>query len=100
MKDIDEKLNGDPLPGRFADPSLPGIRERIRLSMASWGMTAPPTETQRNAYDYAAADFGEVLEELRTLIEEDVRALKRDLDAAGVPWTPGRLPKWERAEKF
>ena len=100
LKDIDEELNGDPLPGQFADPSLPGIRGQIRYSAASWGMTAPPTETQRNAYDYAAASFGRVLDQLRTLIDQDLRALKTDLDAAGVPWTPGRLPKWERAEKF
>jgi len=100
LKDLDEQLNGDPLPARFADPSLPGIRDRIRIAIASWRMTAPPTETQRRAYDDAAKSFGTTLAELRSLIDGELRDLQRDLDEAGVPWTSGRLPRWERTEEF
>ena len=39
--------------------------------------------------------FGGVLEELRVLIEDDLAALARELDAAGAPWTPGLVPRWE-----
>ncbi len=96
LKDLDEKLNGDPLPARHEDPSLPGIRERIGISTASWGMTAPPTQTQRDAYEFAAAGFEEVLAELRTVIEQELEELFAGLDAAGVTWTSGRLPVWQR----
>jgi len=100
LKDLDEQLNGDPLPARFADPSLPGIRDRIRFAIASWRMTAPPTETQRRAYDFAAQSFETTLTQLRNLIDQEVRDLQRDLDKAGVPWTSGRLPRWERTKEF
>ena len=59
-----------------------------------------PTETQRRAYDDAAKSFGTTLAELRSLIDGELRDLQRDLDEAGVPWTSGRLPRWERTEEF
>ena len=59
-------------------------------------MTAPPTQTQRDAYEYAASEFGEVLEQLRSLIDTDLKALQVKLDEAGVNWTPGRLPVWDK----
>jgi len=32
---------------------------------------------------------------LRTLVEEDLAVLGAELEAAGVPWTPGRpIPRW------
>ena len=73
------------------------IRQRVRFAVASWSMTAPPTQTQRDAYRHAADAFDGVLEELRTLIDGDLAALKKKLDDAGVPWTPGRLPAWKKS---
>ncbi len=96
LKNIRELINGDPLPRRFQEPTLPGLRSRVRLAVSSWGMTAPPTQTQRAAYEYAAAEFGDVLERLRVVLEEEIPALQAKLDEAGVPWTPGRLPRWDR----
>jgi photosystem II stability/assembly factor-like uncharacterized protein len=96
LKDIRLILNGDSLPGKYQEPTLPGLRGRVRLAVSSWGMTAPPTQTQRDAYEYAAAEFGDVLEQLRGVLEEDIPALQKRLDEAGVPWTPGRLPRWDR----
>ena len=34
--------------------------------------------------------FGELRDELTRLVDTDLAALERKLDAAGVPWTPGR----------
>ena len=33
---------------------------------------------------------------LRRLVETDIRALEKQLDAAGAPPTPGRLPEWKK----
>lgn len=93
--DLQERLNGDTLPARFQEPTLPGIRDRIRLATASWGMTAPPTGTQRDALEYARTDFEALMDELRPLLEEDWPALQDELDAAGVHWTPGRRLRWD-----
>jgi hypothetical protein len=34
-----------------------------------------------------------VLAQLRTAVDTDLRKLERDLEAAGVPHTPGRIPE-------
>jgi hypothetical protein len=31
----------------------------------------------------------------RKLLETDIRAIEKQLDAAGAPPTPGRLPEWK-----
>jgi hypothetical protein len=96
LRGLRELIEGDDLPGRFNEPTLPGIRERVQYATATWGMTAPPTQAQRLAYDDAAEAFADVLEQVRTLLNEDVPALQQKLDEAGVLWTPGRLPSWRR----
>lgn len=96
LKELGKRLNGDKMPAQFGEATLPGIRGRVRLATASWRMTAPPTETQRKAYDYAAAEFEGLLKDLRKLIEQDIRGLQKRLDKAGVQWTGGRLPNWKK----
>ena len=53
-----------------------------------------PTQTQLNQYNAAAQDFEAVLVQLRQLIEVDLAKLEKQLEAAGAPWTPGRIPEW------
>jgi len=36
-----------------------------------------------------------VLEVLRTIVETELRGLEEKAEAAGAPWTPGRVPRWE-----
>jgi hypothetical protein len=54
-----------------------------------------PGSENTQAYAAAAAAFQPVLAGLRQLIEEDLRSLEADLEAAGGPWTPGRVPNWQ-----
>jgi hypothetical protein len=56
--------------------------------------TARPTQTQANQYAAAAQDLETVLGRLRQLIEVDLAQLEKQLEAAGAPWTPGRIPEW------
>ncbi len=49
-----------------------------------------PTPTQADSLRAAESEFATARAELAGLVEEDVRRLHQDLDAAGVPWTPGR----------
>jgi hypothetical protein len=32
---------------------------------------------------------------LHTLVEVDLTKLEKDMEAAGAPWTPGRVPEWQ-----
>jgi photosystem II stability/assembly factor-like uncharacterized protein len=66
-----------------------GIADEQLLALAK------PTTTQREAYRIASEEFTAELAKLRHLIEVDLRELEKALDAAGAPWTPGRLPDWK-----
>ncbi len=48
-----------------------------------------------NQYAVAAQEFEGVLSQLRQLIEVDLENLEKQLEAAGAPWTPGRVPEWK-----
>jgi len=64
-----------------------------RLHAAGFGARATahgPTATQSRSLQIADEDFAEVGPTLDRLIDTEFRALKEKLDAAGVPWTPGR----------
>jgi hypothetical protein len=54
-----------------------------------------PTQTQQNAYSIAAEEFSQQIFSLHTLIETDLAKLEKDMEAAGAPWTPGRVPQWQ-----
>jgi photosystem II stability/assembly factor-like uncharacterized protein len=66
-----------------------GIMEGERFSIAR------PTQTHLDAYAIAADEFSQQLSKLRSLIEVDVAKLQKDMEAAGAPWTPGRVPEWK-----
>jgi hypothetical protein len=72
------------------------ITERVNRIVSEQRMsTSRPTQTQRNDYTEAAKEFGKTLADLRSLIEGDVARLEKALEAAGAPWTPGRIPEWK-----
>ena len=77
----------------FAPPS---VMQRIsRIVGAQFRSTSAPTTTQRDSHAVASALLAEMSEALRALVEVDLAALGAELEAAGVPWTPGRpIPRW------
>jgi hypothetical protein len=89
------ELRGDRTRSERMEPAPPSIDERVGQVVGQWHTTATPTQTQRDAYRYAGLEFTEVLAELRTLIEEDLKRFEDKLEDAGAPWTPGRVPRWE-----
>ncbi|MFH1572427.1 MAG: glycosyl hydrolase [Acidobacteriota bacterium] len=87
-------LQGDRTVQRRSEPSSPGLMERVGAQLAA---TCPITDTARRQFEIAASGFENVLGEMRVLIEQDLRKLGDELEAAGAPWTPGRgLPKWKK----
>jgi hypothetical protein len=74
----------------------PSISERVGEIVGAQRMsTARPTQTQVNQYSAAAQDFEQALVQLRQLIEGDLARLEKQMEAAGAPWTPGRIPEWK-----
>ena len=99
-----EKRNSDILRALSGDSELrrrnmntpPSINDRVGYVVGAQRMsTARPTQTQHNQYAAAAQDFEGVLVQLRQLIEVDLVRLEKQLEAAGAPWTPGRVPEWK-----
>ena len=62
------------------------IAQRIRLS------TVQPSQTQLQQYELANAQFQPLLARLRKLIDSDLPAFEKALEAAGAPLVPGQLP--------
>jgi hypothetical protein len=74
----------------------PSIAERVGDIVGGQRMsTSRPTQTQMNQYAAAAQDFETTLAQLRQLIEGDLLRLEKQMEAAGAPWTPGRIPEWK-----
>ena len=94
LKDLYEKLEGDKVIAEHNEPAPPAILQRLETSIA-WGNMTAPTHTQEEAYRIAGQEFGPVLDGLRQLVEVDLKRLEEQLEAAGAPWTPGRVPRWQ-----
>ncbi|HEX6285312.1 MAG TPA: hypothetical protein VFZ71_10580, partial [Pyrinomonadaceae bacterium] len=89
-------LSGDTEARRRNMNTPPSINDRVGYVVGAQRMsTARPTQTQHNQYAAAAQDFETVLVQLRQLIEVDLTRLEKQLEAAGAPWTPGRIPEWK-----
>jgi photosystem II stability/assembly factor-like uncharacterized protein len=93
--EILRELSGDTEARRRNMNTAPSINERVNYVVGVQRMsTSRPTQTQHNQYAAAAQDFETVLAQLRQLIEVDLARLEKQLEAAGAPWTPGRIPEW------
>ncbi|MFN8588191.1 MAG: glycosyl hydrolase [Candidatus Eisenbacteria bacterium] len=86
---------GDRVLRRAEEATPPSLVERVNQVVSGhWNATGAPTTTHRRNYDIAAADFATALEQLRG-VQRDLQALEAKAEAAGAPWTPGRLPEWK-----
>ena len=99
-----EKRNNELLRALRGDTALrqrqeilpPSISERVNTIVSDQRMsTSAPTQTQKDHYSAAAQEFEVVLSRLRPLIEGDLARLEKAMEAAGAPWTPGRIPDWK-----
>jgi hypothetical protein len=98
LDDVLVELRGDRSRARRNEPVPPSIRERVdRIVDSGFFTTQPPTTSHRDGFRYASDAFVEQLAALRAL-EGRLTALEATLEAAGAPWTPGRLPTWPRGE--
>jgi hypothetical protein len=94
LQEFQIELYGDRTVGRRSEPTSPSIMRRVSAQLST---TCPITETNKRNYEIAADDFEKLLEEMRQVIEVDLKKLKDSVEAAGAPWTPGRsLPNWKK----
>jgi chromosome segregation ATPase len=93
--EIQRALSGDTVARQRNMNTAPSINDRVGYVVGAQRMSiSKPTQTQQSQYGAAAQDFEGVLSQLRQLIEVDLPRLEKQLEAAGAPWTPGRVPEW------
>jgi len=95
LYDVDSALSGDRSIRSMGEPRVPTVSGRLRVAAMTDGQSDyGPTATHRRAFEIAREEFGEIEVGLRQLIDVDLPALEAKMEAAGVPWTPGRpLPE-------
>jgi photosystem II stability/assembly factor-like uncharacterized protein len=94
-REIRRVLRGDVEMAKRSENVPSSISERVNSIIEGERFSlAKPTQSHVDSYNIAAAEFGEQLGKLRTLVEADLSKLEKDMEAAGAPWTPGRVPEW------
>jgi photosystem II stability/assembly factor-like uncharacterized protein len=95
-RDALRALRGDVVLRGRNENTPPSIAERVEYAVdASRLSLAKPTATQRDAYRIASEEFTGELTKLRKIIKDEMPELEKAAEAAGAPWTPGRLPEWK-----
>jgi hypothetical protein len=89
------QLLGDRVVAEHNEPTMPSLTSRVYGVLSSWSSTSAPTRTQRENFRVASEQFTKLLASLRQLVEVDLVGIESQLEAAGAPWTPGRIPVWE-----
>ena len=95
VDDILFELSGDDTRGDRNVFTPPSISDRVnRIVGSQWDTTSAPTQTEKDGYEWAADAFSIELTRLKSFAS-DLESFENQLEAAGAPWTPGRLPDWK-----
>ncbi|MEM6343333.1 MAG: glycosyl hydrolase [Bacteroidota bacterium] len=96
LQEISLALNGDPSLSRRQFETVPSVSGRVGRIL--WGLgsssSAIPTE-MKEQYEIAGDLFEPVMEQLEGVVSS-VQKLEKELEAMGAPYTPGRMPSWNR----
>ncbi|MDR3698835.1 MAG: glycosyl hydrolase [Candidatus Sulfopaludibacter sp.] len=96
LEAINLALSGDRVWRAHNEGTPASISERIQAAAGSTrGTTSHPTKTSMEQYQIGSDELAVQIPKLRKLIDTDIRNLEKQLDAAGAPPTPGRLPDWK-----
>ncbi|MHC5025481.1 MAG: VPS10 domain-containing protein [Planctomycetota bacterium] len=91
LMDAREMLSGDRTATSRYATGTPSITSRLQNALfGTMRQSYGPTTTHRRQLEIARAEYAEIAGEIKNVLDNDVPALKEQLDAAGAPWTPGR----------
>jgi hypothetical protein len=94
-REIRRALRGDVEVAKRSENVPSSIHDRVNSVMEGERFSlAKPTQSHIDSYNIAATEFAEELAKLRSLVDVDFTKLEKDMEAAGAPWTPGRVPEW------
>jgi hypothetical protein len=91
LLDLQLRLKGSETREIMGDVGPVAVTTRLT---AAWSgtryATYGPTPTHSSQYEIAQHEFAAIREELNRIVEVDMPEHRAALNAAGVPWTPGR----------
>ncbi|MGA7413354.1 MAG: glycosyl hydrolase, partial [Bryobacteraceae bacterium] len=97
LAEINLALRGDALWRAHNEGTPASISEHAQAAGSpARGTTGRPTKTAQEQYQIASDELAAQIPKLRKLVDTDIKALEKQLDAAGAPPTPGRLPDWKK----
>lgn len=86
-------LRGDTAIAQRSEGTPDSISDRVNgIGFEQSRTLAPASGTHRRQVEIAKSLFADELGKLKTLVETDIPVLERDAEAAGAPWTVGRIP--------
>jgi len=90
------KLVDDEVLSNRNEPVYPSISARVsEIVYGMWSTTSAPTASYRQNYQIAAEEFKPVLDNLKRLVEVDLKNIENEMNRLNSPWTPGRVPDWK-----
>jgi hypothetical protein len=93
LSSIQERLNGDRVAGQLDIDKPPSINSRLNSAIyAGYSTTSDPTTTMKEQLSITREEYAVLLNEFRTLVQNDIRKLEDKLEESGAPYTPGRIP--------
>ncbi|MBS1542744.1 MAG: glycosyl hydrolase, partial [Bacteroidetes bacterium] len=97
LKSISLRLNGDRVAGQLDIDTPPPVTSRLFSAIYDgYGTTSDPTTTMKDQLNIASEEFDAILNELKTVVNTDIKALEKKLEDAGAPYTPGRVPDYKK----
>lgn len=94
-RDILRALRGDIEIAKRSEPIPSSIGDRVNTIIEGERFSiARPTQSDIDSYGIAAGEFTDQLAKLHALVDVDLTKLEKDMESAGAPWTPGRVPEW------
>ncbi len=96
IQQLDLRLSGDPLHAKLDIDATPSIAERIGI-IAYEGKysSSNPTGTHMMSLSIAQKQLAELVPEVNLLLDNEFRAFRVALQAAGAPYVPSMLPSFK-----
>lgn len=99
LEELNFKMNGVPAKasGEEVPPAQVPLYDRLgHVTRATASSTSGLTTTQIKGYEILEEEFPPVLNALQRIVEQDIPDMEAELNKMNAPWTPGRLPVWNK----
>ncbi|MDQ1353809.1 MAG: hypothetical protein QG657_4116 [Acidobacteriota bacterium] len=96
LNEIDFVLKGHKAKASWEEipPGHYSIERRLQaIIYAQIRSTSKPSKNHLDSSTIVREEITPLLEKLRKIAEEDLRNLEKEMEQAGAPWTPGRIPE-------